>query len=85
MKTTEAIKIAQALNPKLTMVELLAITELMRIKQTTIEKIVTEYGSAKALPAVAVNHIADNHIDFKTQTPIHATDCLICGAIKVGA
>jgi len=85
MKTSEAVMTARKANSKLTMTQALALAELIRVKETNIEEIIADFGTAKVLTAVADNYIADNHIDFKSQTPIHATDCLVCGAVKVGA
>jgi len=81
---TLALK-ARKICPELSMAQGLAIAELSRTSLMSIEQIAE--GSTYGLKASADVQIEVFHLDFKTQKPLHQTDCLICGALtaKAGA
>ena len=82
--TTETVTAFQRLNKKITKAEGLALAEKMRLENLTIEDLANHWNPLM-LQAVASNHIDLNHIEFTTQAPIHGNDCLVCGAVRLGA
>jgi hypothetical protein len=85
MKTSELAKEFRAMNSTMNMAEALALVEDFRNEEVETP---AEYAGkyAKFLVAKAQVLIDLNHREFKTQLPLHADGCLVCGAmILVGA
>ena len=91
MTTSETVTAFQRLNNEITLAEGLALAEKIRIEKLTVEELLNTWTPALQmsksifLQAVASNHIDLNHIEFTTQATIHGNDCLVCGAVRLGA
>jgi len=82
--TSTTVLRLQKLCPSLSMAQKLAIAELARQTNATLDFIVA--NASHGLEAVADVQIDVQHRSFMTQKPLHGTDCLVCGSLtaKVG-